>query len=216
MKKLNPFHPFPLAILIISASFLFNSPAKAQLIDQVNSDVTSEDYAEVKKPTDEPAKLFVIMNDGTTRTFSTLKMVTGVMKAPHLVGDGQQVINGSDIKEYRDENHYAVSQKTFESGHRTYLALEILPGFVERIAAGKITIYAKQWFNGFRVVDQFFIQSGNTGSIVPYSAEMMRELVKDEPEALKMLNTKGNKLSLAKKLQLTASIVNNASLVSKN
>ena len=90
-------------------------------------------------------------------------------------------------------------------------------GDVERIAAGKINVYDKKYFNGFRKVDEFFIQSGTDGPIVPYSASLVNELVKDDPEASKIFNSKKSKLPLLKKLQLTAVILNNnASLVSKN
>ena len=217
MKKFNPFHPFLFAILLVSSSFFISAPTKAQVFDQVNSGVNCQDYAEVKKSADEPANLFVEMNDGTIRTFTTLKMVTGIMMTPHLVGDGKYLINGNDIKAYRDNNHYAVSQKTFESGHRSYLAVEILPGFVERVTAGKITIYDKKYFNGYRKADELFLQAGTEGPILPYSASLVNDLVKDDPEALKFFNSKKSKLPLLKKLQLTADIVNNnASLVSKN
>ena len=216
MKKLNPFQPLLLAILIISTSFFISARAKAQLVNQVNSDVNAEDYAEVKKPVDKPGTLFVEMNDGTIRNFTTLKMVTGILKTPHLVGDGQQIINGTDIKAYRDDEHFAVSQKTFESGRRTHLALEVLPGFVQRIATGKLNIYNKQYFNGYRKVDEFYIQSGSDGIILPYSESRLHDIVKDEPQAQKLFNGTNKKQTVLEKLQLCASIVNGSGMVTKN
>ena len=186
------------------------------MVNQVNSDINALDYAEVKKPLDKPGNLFVEMNDGTVKTFTTLKMVTGILMTPHLVGDGRQIINGKDIKAYRDNEHYAISQKTFESGRRTHVAVDILPGFVQRIATGKLNIYNKQSFNGYRKVDEFFIQVGNDGVILPYSESRLNEIVKNEPQALKLINSNNKKQKLLEKLQLCASIVNGSGLVTKN
>lgn len=204
MKKVYLFNPFLFATALIFISFSIN-PAKAQ------------DNSDVKKSTEATGSVFVQMNDGTIRNFTTLKMVTGIMMTPHLVADGRVIINGDDIKSYQDDDqHYAVSQKAFESGRRTHLALEILPGFVQRIATGKLSIYKKQSFNGYRRVEEFFVQSGTDGSIFPYSESRLNDLVKDEPEAMKLFNGKNKKQTLAEKLQLTASIVNSSGLMSKN
>lgn len=160
-------------------------------------------------------KLFVQMNDGTVKYFHSLKMVTGIMMTPHLVGDGKEVIHADDIKAYRDNDHFAVSQKTFRSGRKTYLALEVLPGFVQVIATGRISIYLKQSFNGYRRINEFFVQDGINAPIVPYTSAFMLELAKDDPQALKALNNRS--VPLLEKLQLTAGILNsNTSLVSTN
>ncbi len=202
MKKVYSFYPFLFSTFLVIGSFFSITSAKAQ------------DNAEVKKPA---GSVFVEMNDGTIKNFTTLKMVTGIMMTPHLVGDGRNIINGKEIKAYQDDDgNYAISQKVFESGHRTYLALEILPGFVRRIASGKLTIYNKQSFNGYRKVDEFFIQSGADGTIHPYSASLLNDIVKDEPQALKLFNCDNKKQTLREKLQMTANIINNSGLVSKN
>lgn len=204
MKQIHTPKLFLFAVLAILSLFFISTPSNAQ------------DNTDAKIAPEKPSSIFVEMNDGSIRNFSSLKLVTGIMMTPHLVADGRIVINGNEIKSYRDNDHYAISQKTFESGHRSYLAIEILPGFVERIATGKINIYDKKYFNGYRKVDEFFVQSGSNGPIVPYSASLVNDMVKDDPEAIKFLNNK-NKLPLLKKLQLTADIINkNASLVSKN
>src|SRR5882672_9691288 len=124
MKKVYSFYPFLFATILV----LISTTTKAQ------------DNADAKKPAETTGTVFVEMNDGTIRNFTTLKMVTGIMMTPHLVADGRVVINGNEIKSYQDDdNHYAVSQKVFEFGRRTHLAVEVLPGFVQRIATGKIS-----------------------------------------------------------------------------
>ena len=204
MKKVYTFYPFVFTTILILTSFFISKSSSAQ------------DNADVKKPAETTGTVFVEMNDGTIRNFSTLKMVTGIMMTPHLVADGKYVIDGNEIKAYQDgDNHYAVSQKVFKSGNRTHLALEVLPGFVQRIATGKLNIYDKQFFNGFRTVDEFFIQSAD-GDILPYSESRLNDLVKDDPQALKLFNCKNKKQTLLEKLQLTANIVNSAALVSRN
>lgn len=205
MKKVYLFMPFLFTNLFALLTFFAVNPLSAQ------------DIADAKKPVENPGTVFVQMNDGSIRNFSTLKMVTGIMKTPHLVADGKHIINGNEIRAYQDnDNHYAVSQKVFESGRRTHLALDILPGFVQRITSGKLSIYCKRSFNGYRVITEFFIQSGTVGAILPYSESLLNDLVKDDPQALKILNSKVTKQSLLEKLQLTSIIVNGAGPVSKN
>ena len=204
MKKLYSFYPLLFTASLVLLSFFTINSTKAQ----------GNSY--VKKPITTAGSAFVEMNDGTIRNFSSLKMVTGIMMTPHLVADGHLIINGNEIKSYQDDaQHFAVSQKVFESGRRTHLAVDVLPGFVQRIAAGKLSIYNKQSFNGFRRVDEFFIQLAS-GAILPYSESLMNDLVKDEPQALKLFNCKNKNQSLLEKLQLTANIVNAGGLVSKN
>lgn len=146
-------------------------------------------------------KCFVQMNDGTIRHFTSLKMVTGIMITPHLVANGNEIINGKDIKAYRDNEHYAVSQKTFNSGRKTYLATEVLPGFVQKITSGSISIYAKQSFNGFRKIEEFYLQDGIDAPIVPYAPKF---------------SSKDKSMPLSERLQAVADILNNLNLVSRN
>jgi len=204
MKKVYSFYPTLFAITLALSSLF------------ISTSTTAQDNADVKKPAETPGSVFVTMNDGTVRNFTKLRMVTGIMMTPHLVADGKYIINGNEIKAYQDDdNHYAVSQKLFKSGSRTHLALEILPGFVQRIAAGKLNIYNKRSFNGFRTVDEFFIQSSD-GAILPYSPSLLNDIVKDDPQALKLVNDKNKKQSLLETLQLTANIVNSSGMMSKN
>ena len=204
MKKVYTFTPLLFTSTLVLLSFFAINPANAQ------------DNTDAKKPTEAARAVFIEMNDGTIKNFTSLKMVTGIMMTPHLVADGRVIINGNEIKSYQDDDqHYAVSQKAFEFGRRTHLAVEVLPGFVQRIATGKLNIYNKQSFNGYRRVDEFFIQLGD-GEIVPYSESRLNDLVKDEPQALKLFNCKNKKQTLSEKLQLTASIINSAGLMSKN
>ena len=202
MKKVYTFSPVLFTTTLVLLSFLAIDPIKAQ------------NNADVKNQAETHA-VFVQLNDGTIKNYTSLKMVTGIMMTPHLVADGRVIINGNEIKSYQDDdNHYAVSQKVFESGRRTHLAVDVLPGFVQRIASGKINIYNKQSYNGYRRIDEFFIQSGD-GSILPYSESRVNDLVKDE-QALKLFNANNKKQPLAEKLQLLANIVNSSGMMSKN
>ena len=205
MKKVYSFYPTLLTTTLVLSSFFASTSTKAQ------------ENADSKSPAETTGSVFVQMNDGTIKNFTSLKMITGFMTAPHLVADGKLIINGNDIQSYQDDdNHYAVSQKAFKSGNRTHLALQVLPGFVERIATGKLSVYNKKSFNGLRTVNEFFVQAGSNGTILPYSESLLNDIVKDEPQALKLFNCKNKKQTLQEKLQMTANIVNSAGLVSKN
>lgn len=155
------------------------------------------------------ASCFVQMNDGTIRKFTTLKLKTGVLKAPHLLGDDSVKIGAKDILAYQNHAHYAISQKNFVSGHKTYVATETLPGFAIRIAKGNINVYTKKYYNGTAAVDEYFVQKGTDGSVLAYTAETMNLLVKDDAEALDFFMTKKYSTPKSKKDPIVASYAKN-------
>ena len=140
--------------------------------------------ADIEKSKEQTSACFVQMNDGTIKNYSTLKLVTGLLKTPYLLADGKIRIMGKDIKAYQNKDHYAISQAIFTSGHKSYVATETLPGFAVRIAKGKINVYAKKYYNGVGAVDEYFVQKGDGGQILAYTTENMNMMVKDDDEAL--------------------------------
>jgi len=91
-----------------------------------------------------------------------------------------------------------------------------LPGFAVRILKGKLNVYCRKYYNGNNSVAEYFLQSGDDGEIVPYSAGLMNELVKDNPKASDYYNSKIKVSPKSKKLLATADIYNNSQLISKN
>jgi hypothetical protein len=158
------------------------------------------------------------MKDGRIRHFNSLKLVTGVFTAPHLLADDGIKIYPSEIVAYQNKDHYAVSQTMLAGGRKSYVATETLPGFAVRIAEGKLNIYAKKFNSGAKCAEEYFMQWGNDGKIYAYTPELMNDILKDNPEAANYFKNKKNKVSLSKKLQTTASLYNNntETLVSKN
>ena len=57
---------------------------------------------------------FVQYLDGSIQNFQSLKLITGILVTPHLLGDGNKVIYAKDILAYQDNKQYAVSQKLFK------------------------------------------------------------------------------------------------------
>ncbi len=148
---------------------------------------------------------FVKMKDGTIRHYQSIKLVTGVFKSPHLLADGKTRIEAKDIIAYQNDEHYAVSQNTFASGRKSYVAVETLPGFAIRIVKGKLNVYCKKFFNGRAAVDEYYLQSGDEGQIVAYHPDLMQQLISNNQEALSFfMNTKTKEKELAKKLEATA------------
>ena len=159
---------------------------------------------------------YVQMNDGTIKKFSSLKLVTGVLVTPHLLADGKEKIYAGQIKSYLNNDQFAISQSTLTNARNSYVAVEALPGFAVRVVKGKLNVYKKKFYNGQHVANEYFVQSGDDGQILPYSAKMMNELLKGNTEASRFFNSKKSKASSSKLLIATAQLFNNDQLMSKN
>jgi len=164
----------------------------------------------------EAVACFVEMNDGSVKNFSTLKLVTGVFKTPHLLANDSIVITADQIKSYQNKAHYAISQKQFTDKKPSLVAVEALPGFAVRIAKGKLNVYSLKYYNGHNVTEKFYLQSGDNAPIVAYSETLMNEMVKDNSEAYTFFNEKNKVSAIAKKLVITAEIYNSAKDISRN
>ncbi len=162
------------------------------------------------------ASCFIQMNDGTIKKFNEINLVTGVLVTPYLLADGKIKIDPKDIKAYQNHDHYAISTKQFKSGRTSYAASEVLPGFAEMIASGKMIVYKKTIFNGERAIHQFFIQQGKEAEILPYSVSLIQSILKDNTEALNYFNSKTDKTNLERKLQTTAFLFNNDMATARN
>lgn len=165
--------------------------------------------ADIEQSKELTAACFTQMKDGTIKNYTTLKLVTGFLKAPYLLADGHTKIAAKEIKAYQNKEHYAISQVGFATGHRSYIATEALPGFAIRIAKGNVNVYTKKYFNGTSAVDEFFVQKGGDGLILAYTAETMNLLVKDDPEALDFFMTKKYNTPKSKKDPVSLSFVKN-------
>lgn len=163
---------------------------------------------------DQTTSTFVQLNDGTIKHYQTLELVTGVFKTPHLLADGKIKIDPKEIIAYQNNEHYAVSQKTFASGRRSFVAVETLPGFAVRIAKGKLNVYCKKFYNGRAAVDELYVQSGEDGQITVFNPENFKSIIKDNQEAFSFFIKQKDK-DLAKNLQATADLYNNTMLMSK-
>lgn len=159
---------------------------------------------------------YVQMHDGAIKNYTSLKLVTGVFKTPHLVADGNIIIKTETIKAYQDKDHYAISQRDFSTEEKSYVAKETLPGFAVRVASGKLNVYAVKYYNGHNTSEKLYLQLGNDGAILPYKYELMNDLVKDNAEAYKFFNAKKHTANVGEKIVVTASIYNSAGLFSKN
>jgi hypothetical protein len=191
------------------------------LLFSLNSCLSSKNALEQTKPISENTKeetaCFVQMNDGTVKNYSTLKLVTGVFKTPHLIADGNVIISADKVAAYQSKDQYAISQKGFTTIQPSYVAVDALPGFAVRVAKGKLNVYAIKYYNGHNTTEKFFLQIGDDGAIVPYKYELMSDLVKDNIEAYNFFNKKKKAIALNKRLLVTADIYNsNSSYISKN
>ena len=185
----------------------------------LNSCASSKNSVEQPKTaaesTKDQAACFVQMNDGSIKNYTSLKLVTGVFKTPHLVADDKIVITTADIKAYQSKDHYAIAQKGFTAGKPGSVAVEALPGFAVRVARGKINVYAVKFYNGHNTTEKFYLQSGDEGQIAAYTPELMKTLIRDNSEAFNYFSGK-KAAPLPKKLLATIDIYNNSWYISMN
>jgi hypothetical protein len=202
MKKIIP----ALAVLIYS-TLLLNSCAVS------NNSIALQNKNNV---TEGPVGCFVQFNNGTIKQFTTLKLVTGVLTTPHLLGDGKVVINAKEIIAYQNNRHYAVSSKILSSLKSANVAVETLPGFAVKIISGKLNVYSRKYYNGANSAEEYFLQSGNDGYIVSYSKEALISLLKEDAKASEFFNSKVKSVSGPQKILAAIEMYNNGQLMTKN
>ncbi|MEP7165402.1 MAG: hypothetical protein ABI741_11950 [Ferruginibacter sp.] len=201
--------PLSLTGLLLSSIILLNSCATSSIS-------RTQRKADIVNSKETTAECFVQLNDGTIKHYNSLKLITSPFGTPYLLADGKTRIRPKQITAYQNQDHYAVSQKTFCFGRLSHVATEALPGFAVRTAKGKINVYCKKYYNGQVAVDEYFLQAGEGGKIIPYSESLMSELVKDNSEAYNLFTNKKFKGSSTEKLHATAQLYNNGQLMSKN
>lgn len=193
---------------LLSIIFLLNSCASSQVYQ-------SQRKADVENAKVTTTGCFVEFNDGSLKNYSTLVLVKGVLKTPHLLADGKTRIDAKDIKAYQNKEHYAISQTVFNPKRRSLVAVESLPGFAVRIAKGDLNVYVRKTYNTQKAVDEFFLQAGTDGEIVEYSYTLMNDFIKNSPEAKEFFNNKKYKAPKPRKLKVTAEIYNNSQSITK-
>ena len=172
--------------------------------------------AEAESKSEIPGLCFVQMNDGSIKQYASLKLVTGVLKTPHLLADNKVIINSKDIMAYQSNRHYAVAAKILTSTKKGNVAVETLPGFAVKVISGKLNVYSRKYYNGANTVDEYFLQSGNDGYIIAYTKDVLKGMLKEDAKALEYFNSKSKVLPKSKKLIATVEMYNNSQMVTKN
>jgi hypothetical protein len=195
--------------VLLSTTALFSSCSVSKnSIDQQTTTVANENETS--------ASCFVQLNDGTIKQFSTLKLVTGVLTTPHLLGDGKTVINAKEIIAYQNNKHYAVSSKILTSKKSASVSVETLPGFAVKVLSGKLNVYCRKYYNGASTSDEYFLQNGNDGYIVAYSKDVLKSMLKDDINATAFFNSKGKGSPSSKKILTAVEIYNKGQMMTKN
>ncbi len=195
--------------MLLSTTALLNSCAVSKnSLDQQKTTVTNANEAS--------ANCFVQLNDGTIKQFSTLKMITGLLTTPHLLGDGKTVINAKEITAYQNDKHYAVSSKILTSKKSAHVSVETLPGFAVRVLSGKLNVYCRKYYNGASTSDEYFLQNGSDGYIIAYSKDVLKSLLKDDMNATAFFNSKTKVSPMSKKILTAVEIYNKGQMMTKN
>lgn len=179
----------------------------------------SKDPVEKKPGIETPKEglsCFVELKDGSIKQYTSLELVTGVFKTPHLLADGSIIIKSDEITAYQNKEYYAISQKKINSLKPSKVAVDALPGFAIRVAKGKLNVYSLKYYNGHNTTHKFYLQAGEDGEILLYTPKLLNELVKDSNEACSYFNDKNKDVANSNKLLATIDIYNNSKLISKN
>jgi hypothetical protein len=199
----------PAIAVLISATILLNSCA-------VSKNSIDQPQTALKPVSETSTTCFVQLNDGTIKQFTTLKLVTGILTTPHLLGDGKVVINSKDIIAYQDAKQYAVSAKILTSKKSASVSVETLPGFAVKVVSGKLSVYCRKYYNGTNTSDEYFLQNGNDGYIVAYSKEVLKNMLKDDINASAFFNSKSKVSPKSKKILTAVEIYNKGQMMTKN
>lgn len=171
---------------------------------------------QVEDPKKDSKSCYVQFNDGTVKQYSSLKLVTGVLKTPHLLADNKTVLYAKDIMAYQDSRYYAVSSKILTSNKKSQVAVDALPGFAVRIVSGKLNVYSRKYYNGGNTVEEFFLQHGNDGFIIAYSKDVLISMLKEDNKALEFFNSNTKVSPWSKKIIAAVEIFNNGQMITKN
>ena len=199
----------PAIAVLISITTLLNSCA-------VSKNSTDQQQTAVKNENETSSTCFVQLNDGSIKQFTTLKLVTGVLTTPHLLGDGKEVINAKDIIAYQNDKQYAVSAKILTSKKSANVSVETLPGFAVKLLSGKLNVYCRKYYNGANTAYEYFLQNGNDGYIVAYSKDVLKSMLKDDMNAMAFFNSKTKVSPQSKKLLAAVEIYNKGQMMTKN
>lgn len=167
MKTFNAF------ILLGLLSITLNSCSVHKNLSEVSMLENENDYIKVSSD-------FVELKNGEKIYFNDLRLVKGLFRAPHVLGDQTHRFLGSELNAYQIDGVYAISEKQIENGHKSKLAIDALPAFATRVVTGNLNVYVKKYFNGRSAVKEFFVQSGATGKIYVYSPETLKLVMDDK------------------------------------
>ena len=199
----------PAIAVLLSTTILANSCA-------VSKNSIDQQKNEVRNDNEVSAGCFVQLNDGSIKQFTTLKLVTGLLTTPHLLGDGKVVINAKEIMAYQNAKHYAVSAKILTSKKSANVSVETLPGFAVKVLSGKLNVYCRKYYNGANTSDEYFLQNGNDGYIIAYSKEALKTMLKEDAKAFEFFNSKAKVSPKSKKLLAAVEMYNSGQLITKN
>lgn len=199
----------PAIAVLLSTTILANSCA-------VSNNSIAPQHSVVKNVNEASATCFVQLNDGSIKQFSTLKLVTGILATPHLLGDGKAVINSKDIIAYQHDKHYAVSAKILTSTKSANVSVETLPGFAVKVVSGKLNVYCRKFYNGANSSNEYFLQDGSDGYIVAYTKDVLISMLKDDMNATAFFKSKTKVSPTSKKMLTAVEIYNKGQMMTKN
>jgi hypothetical protein len=200
----------PAITVLVSTGILLNSCAVSK-----NSIAQQQTETKIVNETTS-ASCFIQLNDGSIKQFTTLKLVTGVLTTPHLLGDGKVFINSKEIIAYQNDKHYAVSAKILTSKKSANVSVETLPGFAVKVLSGKLNVYCRKYYNGANTSDEYFLQNGNDGYIIAYSKDALKTMLKEDAKASEFFNSKAKVSPKAKKILTAVEMYNSSQLMTKN
>ncbi len=164
---------------------------------------TTQNIAAITEANEEPIDFtqspscIVYHTDGTVATYHRLKLVTGVLKTPYLLADNAIKLEPETIHAYESNGVYALSQKSFATGARGRIATRVLPGFAVKEVSGPINLYSLQVSNNNYITKKYFLQKGDNGVVVPYTATVLKDWFGNNTSIANFVKNKQKKINEA-------------------
>ncbi len=191
-----------LSITLMIAIFLLQACATSNISPLEQNDLKQQNTSN---------NISVTFKDGTKTAFTSLRLITGVLKTPYLLADDKVKIKWNDVIAYSDNKIEAIAQSTFYTANVSKLATKTLPGFAIKEASGAFNLYSLAFYKNGNTVKKYFLQEGTDGKIELCNAALLKKYdnafsaIKDGKKNGKAINSK-TMVALVDRLNNSSSI----------
>lgn len=178
----------------------------------VTSNINSPEQSSIKKQNNN-YNIYVTYKGGKTTAYSSLNLITAVLKTPYLLADGHIKIKGKDVIAYSNGKYEAIAQSTFYTEYVSKLATKTLPSFAIKEASGTFNLYSLAFYQNGNTVKKYFLQEGLDGKLELCNAALLKKY--DNAFAATKNSKRNSKVINSKTMIALVDRLNNSSSISK-